>query len=179
MRIRGSLGLRTCLRRAWAWLPGVAIYLGLAASGSVAKEPAPTAVFNFGLTDSSLSGPQEDQQRRLQALDAQLHAELQKSGCCEIVSLAPIARQIQNIDPWNCNGCDADFAAKAQAAISVTGWVQKVSNLILNINLVARNVATGQVIEAGSVDIRGNTDESWSRGLTYLLHDRLHPSRWH
>ena len=69
-------------------------------------------------------------------------------------------------------------ARKAGAKISVTGWVQKVSNLILNINLVARDVATGRIIGAGSVDIRGNTDESWSRGLTYLLRDRLHPSEW-
>jgi hypothetical protein len=39
-------------------------------------------------------------------------------------------------------------------------------------------VPGGQVIEAGSVDIRGNTDESWSRGLSYLLRDRLHPANW-
>jgi len=53
-----------------------------------------------------------------------------------------------------------------------------VSNLILNINVVARDVTTGRVIGAGSVDIRGNTDESWSRGLSYLLRNRLHPSEW-
>jgi hypothetical protein len=34
------------------------------------------------------------------------------------------------------------------------------------------------VVAAGSVDIRGNTDESWSRGLSYLLRNRLHPSEW-
>ncbi|HQT26410.1 MAG TPA: DUF2380 domain-containing protein, partial [Burkholderiales bacterium] len=62
--------------------------------------------------------------------------------------------------------------------ISVVGWVQKVSNLILNINVAARSVTTGKVIEEGSVDIRGNTDESWSRGLSYLMRNRLHPSNW-
>ena len=77
-----------------------------------------------------------------------------------------------------CDGCDVELARKTAAKISVTGWVQKVSNLILNINVVAREVGTGKVIEAGSVDIRGNTDESWSRGLSYLLRQRLHPSDW-
>ncbi|MDR3535877.1 MAG: DUF2380 domain-containing protein [Acetobacteraceae bacterium] len=62
--------------------------------------------------------------------------------------------------------------------IAVTGWVQKVSNLILNMNVVVRDVATGQTIAAGSVDIRGNTDESWSRALAYLVHNRLQPSAW-
>ena len=87
-------------------------------------------------------------------------------------------KDAQKLDLKSCDGCELDLARKVHAAISVTGWVQKVSNLILNINLVARDVATGKVISAGSVDIRGNTDESWSRGLSYLLRNRLHPQQW-
>ena len=56
------------------------------------------------------------------------------------------------------------------------GWVQKVSNLILNINLYLRNAATGDVLVLGSVDIRGNTDESWRRGTEYLLKHRILPA---
>ena len=144
--------------------------------------PRKTAVFNIGLDDTSLQGqeqgPQAAQQERLRALDAQLRDALVKSGCCQIVPLGAAAKQAPDFDAWNCNGCDVDLARKAGATISVTGWVQKVSNLILNINVVARNISTGQVIAAGSVDIRGNTDESWSRGLAYLLRERLHPSKW-
>ena len=51
--------------------------------------------------------------------------------------------------------------------------MQKVSNLILNVNLVIEDAATGRVLHAESVDIRGNTDESWSRGLRYLLNERM------
>jgi hypothetical protein len=153
-----------------------------AATSAVAKPPAPTAVFNFGFDDTSLQGemqgPQAAEHRRLAALDAELRDILTKSGCCRMMDLAAVANQAQNIEPRTCNGCDVDLARKAGARISVTGWVQKVSNLILNINIVARDVTTGQVIGAGSVDIRGNTDESWSRGLAYLLRDRLHPSNW-
>ncbi len=53
------------------------------------------------------------------------------------------------------------------------GWVQKVSNLILNINLVIEDAQTGKVLRADSVDIRSNTDNSWSRGLRFLLNERL------
>ena len=73
-------------------------------------------------------------------------------------------------------GCDADFAQKLGAEVSITGTVQKVSNLILNINLYARVVATREPLVAMSVDIRGNTDESWSRGLDYLVRTRFLPS---
>ena len=59
----------------------------------------------------------------------------------------------------NCNGCQRRFAQMVGANWAAWGTVQKVSNLILNI--------------ARSVDIRGNTDESWRRGLDYLLRNYL------
>ena len=51
--------------------------------------------------------------------------------------------------------------------------VQKVSNLILNMNIYLRDVHTGQIVTAVSADLRGNTDESWSRAMSYLLRNRL------
>jgi putative ABC transport system substrate-binding protein len=51
--------------------------------------------------------------------------------------------------------------------------VQVPTNLILNINLYMENIASGQMEFARSVDIRGNTDESWRRGLEYLLRNYL------
>jgi hypothetical protein len=49
------------------------------------------------------------------------------------------------------------------------GWVQKVSNLILNINIQIEDTATGAVLLNKSVDLRGNTDESWRRGIAALV----------
>jgi hypothetical protein len=48
-------------------------------------------------------------------------------------------------------------------------WVQKVSNLILNINLRVEDVASGGTVFQRSVDIRGNTDQSWLHGVTALI----------
>jgi hypothetical protein len=48
-----------------------------------------------------------------------------------------------------------------------------VSNLILNINLYIEDVRTGKPSFVKSVDIRGNTDESWRRGLDYMLRNYL------
>jgi hypothetical protein len=149
---------------------------------AVAHDPVPTAIFPFELDDTSLQGqeqgPREDQRTRLAALDQQFRDALLQSGCCSAADLRPVAKQVQTMDLRNCNGCEVSLARRAGAVISVTGWVQKVSNLILNINVVARDVTTGKVKSAASVDIRGNTDESWSRGLSYLLRNRLHPSEW-
>jgi hypothetical protein len=73
-----------------------------------------------------------------------------------------------------CNGCELDAARQENAQFVAYGWVQKVSNLILNVNLVIEDVATGRHIKGDSVDIRGNTDESWQRGLRYLVDERLY-----
>ena len=53
--------------------------------------------------------------------------------------------------------------------------MQKVSNLIININAVIEDAKTGQTIAGGSVDIRGNSDESWDRGLNYLMQEHIFP----
>ena len=53
------------------------------------------------------------------------------------------------------------------------GTVQKGSNLILNINLFVDDARTGRKILGTSVDIRGNTDESWRHGLDYMLRHYL------
>src|SRR5215207_8510535 len=75
----------------------------------------------------------------------------------------------------DCNGCELDLARKLGADLAAVGWVQKVSNLILNLTMQVREVGTGRLVRAGSVDIRGNTDESWRRGITYLVNRRLFP----
>jgi hypothetical protein len=40
-------------------------------------------------------------------------------------------------------------------------------------NIYLRDTQTGQLIAGMSADFRGNTDESWSRTMSYLLRNRL------
>ena len=49
------------------------------------------------------------------------------------------------------------------------GWVRKVSNLILNMNVRVHDAKTGRPISVKSVNMRGNTDESWSRAIDWLI----------
>jgi Protein of unknown function (DUF2380) len=138
------------------------------------------AIFDFELIDTSLegatSGPRVDETARLVRLGDQLRMLVTNSGKLDVIDIAPVRTEAHNINLQACGGCDADFAQKLGAEVSITGTVQKVSNLILNINLYARVVATREPLVAMSVDIRGNTDESWSRGLEYLVRTRFLPS---
>jgi len=167
----GSFGMK-------AWQYTALICACLISGGAGGDTPLPTAIFPFGFDDTSLQGElqgrRSDEHARLAAIGGELRDMLLKSGCCTAVAVTGLPA----VNVGACGGCEVEAARKAGARIAVIGWVQKVSNLILNINVVARDVVTGKVIGAGSVDIRGNTDESWARGLSYLVRNRLHPSDW-
>jgi hypothetical protein len=142
------------------------------------ETPRKAAIFHFELIDTSeegaMNGKRADETRRLGELDSFLKSRLTESGKFTAVDLAPVEADLSQAgDLYKCNGCAADIAKKAGAEVAITGWVQKVSNLILNINLEIDDAATGKPLQRGSVDIRGNTDESWHRGLDYLLRNRI------
>ena len=136
--------------------------------------PRTVAIFDFNMINTSPAPTTADETARLQSLDRQLHAALAAPGRYEPVDVGPVRGELANVRPIRgCNGCELDLARKAGAELAAYGWVQKVSNLILNINVVIEDAKTGQVLKAESVDIRGNTDESWHRGLRYLINERM------
>ncbi|HSI42334.1 MAG TPA: DUF3280 domain-containing protein [Xanthobacteraceae bacterium] len=135
------------------------------------------AVFDFELLDTSteadIRGPKPAEQQRLALIGAELRKRLSEAGYT-VVDLSPQQAAIAENAPFrNCNGCELPIAKALGAEVEVIGLVQKVSNLILNINFQVRDVATGAVLRAGSADIRNNTDESWLRGISYLVRNRL------
>ena len=159
------------------------IVLGLAlvtATGAVAAGTK-TVVFPFELIDDSQEGEtdgiRQDQTARLKLIDARLVEKLKADGRYEPVDLAPIAADIKKDAPiYKCNGCEEDLARKVGSKLAFVCNVQKVSNLILNLNIYVRDVEAGKTIKEMSVDLRGNTDESWTRGLAFLVKNRLFAS---
>ncbi len=130
------------------------------------------AVFDFALNNTSPAASTPEEMARLQRLDQQLKDGLRSRFT--LVDVNPVRDKLARVDSIRgCNGCELDLARQLGAEQVAYGWVQKVSNLILNVNLVVEDSATGKTLHADSVDIRGNTDESWSRGLRYLLNERM------
>jgi hypothetical protein len=158
---------------------GLTLSIALLASISAAAHAAErrVAVFEFELIDTSLessaNGPRADEVARLHQVSAQLRQRLAASGRFSVVDIAPVAAEAQANNLHGCNGCDAGLARKVGADLAITGVVQKVSNLILNMNIYIRDAATGRVMAGVSADLRGNTDESWSRTLDWLVRNRL------
>jgi hypothetical protein len=149
----------------------VAVALLVVGAGSAAAaEGRRVAFFGFFLINTSLQPTQPAEEKRVEMLGIILRDQLAGSGRFSFVAIPPeVQRQaVAGSGIPNCNGCERDLAEKTDAEWVAWGTVQKVSNLILNINLYMEDVQTGSIEFAHSVDIRGNTDESWLHGQ---LHD--------
>ena len=158
-------------------IPGFLIALMLLVSSPVHADPPKAAVFDFELLDTSLQGevdgPRADEQRRLKEVTEQLRKALAEAGKFVVVDIAPVNAAAHASNLQACGGCDVQYARQLGADLAITGLVQKVSALILNMNIYLRDAHTGQLITSMSADFRGNTNESWSRAASYLLRNRL------
>ena len=175
---------KTRLSRARRWRESVRL-LTLAAAllapwwpmSPAAAAPRTIAVFDFELIDTSLegsvNGPRADEQTRLADVSNRLRQRLAESGQFALTDMAPVAAEAHANNLQACGGCDVRLARKVGAELALTGTVQKVSNLILNMNIYVRDAGSGQAVAAASADLRGNTDESWSRAVDWLVRNRL------
>jgi hypothetical protein len=135
------------------------------------------AVFDFEIIDTSLDGEMKgtstDERSRLAKLAPVLREKLAASDRYIVVDAASVMERAHAQNLQACGGCDATLAREAGADVALTGTVQKVSNLILNINIYLRDTKDDRLLQSMSADFRGNTDESWSRALSYLIRNKL------
>lgn len=158
------------------------VFIGSLSGGNVAadvNDNPRVAFFGFALINTSLEPTSPVEETRLRMLDDLLREKLDASGRFRIVIIPPALQKEIAAGPEirNCNGCERDFAKRAGADRAAWGTVQKVSNLILNINLFMEDAQTGKLEFGKSVDIRGNTDESWRHGLNFMLRHYLFGER--
>lgn len=153
--------------------------LAVGGSHTAAQQPLKKLLMlEFELIDEQKDVvPFPEKEARLAMVSQRLREALIKEELYNVIDSAPVAPLIRaeaaRQSLLGCNGCEVDIARKAGADRILLAWVQKVSNLILNINIEVRDVETGKVVLAKSVDLRGNTDESWQRGIDFMVRDMV------
>lgn len=152
----------------------------LSASIALAQDlPAPGKVAFFGVqfvdmsTEGAINGIRADETARTATASAYVAKDMAARGF-QMVPVDPVADRLKTVaNPADCNGCDTALARELGADYALTGEVRKISNLILSLELNLRDAETGKTLRAGTVDIRGNTNESWQRGFSYLLRNLI------
>ena len=159
--------------------------LAVGGSHTAAQQPLKKLLMlEFELIDEQKDVvPFPEKEARLAMVSQRLREALIKEELYNVIDSAPVAPLIRaeaaRQSLLACNGCEVDIARKAGADRILLAWVQKVSNLILNINIEVRDAETGKVVLAKSVDLRGNTDESWQRGIDFMVRDMVENEQGH
>lgn len=135
------------------------------------------AFFGLHMLDKSLQttelGQDPAEVERLAMLEALVAERFTEEGY-RLVDIEPARDKIDRVaNMAKCYGCDTRIAAELGADYSLVGEVQKTSNLIMAINLQLRSAETGEMVKGGVADIRGNTDDTWRRGMRYILKNRF------
>ena len=162
---------RSCLLAA-------ALLLALPALPAAAAAPTRVAVFDLELYDTSLEGELRGRDAAETARLARLTALLREAVAARpdmaAVDITPLHDRLAALPAlYSCSGCEAKLAQGLGAERSVSGFVYKISTLILYITIAVRDTASGRLLEKASVSIRGNTDESWRHGMQTLLDRHL------
>jgi Protein of unknown function (DUF2380) len=173
LALLGALGLAAFLA-----LISLAIGDRASAAAPAAADPVTTVAFlgvEF-LNDHEDLEPTTDAERaRRASIGELLKSQLEMSGRYKFVHIPAdaAAKMAADREIGNCGGCEFDYGKQFGAEDAAWIVVQKVSDLILNINVYIADVAARKLKFVHSVDVRGNTDESWTRGLTYLVKNYL------
>jgi hypothetical protein len=116
---------------------------------------------------------------RLKSIADLFKSELEASGQYRFVPIPPEAAAKMAAGPeiGNCGGCEFNYGKQLGGDFAAWIVVQKVSDLILNINVYMADVQARKLKFVHSVDIRSNSDESWTRGLIYLVKNYLLPAQ--
>ena len=160
----------TIIRRAWWVGCTVLVTIHVVVGVTSADERKKVAAFDLEFVDTSGEGNDPAQTERLKLTSALLRDLLTASGQYDIVDTAPATDQIEAAGYLSsCNGCEIEIARDLGADLALIGTVRKVSSLILYISLYMTDAHSGKAVRTHRVSIRGNTDESWFRGVRYLV----------
>lgn len=141
---------------------------------AASADPIEVAVFDFQFARGTPVEPTEEDRARLKRTSDTFRKLLQDSGRYRLVPTDAVREEVaKTADLRACGGCADTFGEKVGAAATFVGEVQKVSNLILNMNVYYKPLGSNTRERAYSVDLRGNTDESFDRGIKYLVKNRL------
>jgi hypothetical protein len=150
------------------------VFLVCTAVPAYATEAPRVAFFGFSLINTSLEPTKPEEEARIKMIAELFTQKLDASGKFKIVPISAAGQKaLGSAAIENCNGCERGAAIASGADWAAWGTVQKVSNLILNINLYMEDAPSGKMEFVKSVDIRGNTDDSWQHGINYILKNYL------
>lgn len=143
-----------------------------------AAEPESVVVLDTEVIIDNKPGPHSPDRpgelERARYMTAHLRKAFELSDAYQLVDIDKVGELVQELKDsrkylHQCKPCARRIGEAAGVDYVVTSWVQVVSNLIINLNLVLRDAETGEVIKTSFNDIRGNNNSTWRGGTNFNL----------
>jgi hypothetical protein len=163
---------------AFLLLPSFVVSCRAIAAAPTPSAPVKSVVF-LGVefqNDHEAQEPTTDAERaRLASIVELFKSKLEDSGQYKFIPMPPEikAKIAAGASIGECGGCEIDYGKQLGGDLIAWVVVQKVSNLILSINVYMADVASQKMTFVQSADIRGNTDQSWTRGMAYIVKNHI------
>lgn len=133
------------------------------------------AVLPLELT-GDLGGPDfaAEHATRLEIESQRLRRDLAGIALYEVLDNAPAQADIdrlksQQLNLYDCNGCDIEIGRKLNADFVLAAWVNRVSGLILTLTYEIHRVPDAQIVARKSYDFRGDNDIAWNHAIDYMV----------
>ena len=169
---RSWLGAACAAALGIGWLP-----VHAQAGDATAETLRSLAVLDFEIVDDQ-NNPltKAAQEVRLRNVTLQLQRELAYRQLYRVVDPTPsqaLQRGLREQQEflYRCDDCAEQVGRLLGVDLVMATWVQKVSELILNLNVQILDVKAQKVVFSKSVDMRGNEDQTWARAVSYLVRD--------
>lgn len=146
--------------------------LGAKAASATGKR---LLVLDFDLVDTSQEPTDQSAAhlRRLARIRDDIAAGLAAENIYDIVDRSSVAGDLDAIQKQTyirtCNGCELTLGKKAGADLVLLGQVNKVSTLVMSLDVAIKNVANGEALYRQRFDFRGDNDYSWARTTKYVV----------
>jgi len=138
--------------------------------------PIKIAVFAFELEDFSAAGEQgsPNETSYLAQSTAEAKQQLLQSGRYSLIDTAAADIGAANkLGLRNCGGCEAPIAMKLGADQALIAVVTKISMTEYVVTLRVSDARNGEVISSFTTGLRMGANESWFRGVRWLMKNRM------
>jgi hypothetical protein len=139
--------------------------------------PIKIAIFEFELEDFSAAGQTKSVPETSYLAQATDEAEQQLRASGRYTVIDAVHSGISAAKERNCGGCEAPIALSRGADEAFIGVVIKISMTEYIVRFRISNAQNGELISTYSTDLRMGADYSWSRGVRWLMQNRMLASK--
>jgi hypothetical protein len=113
-----------------------------------------------------------DHARRIGLVRDEILRQLTAGDIYEVVGSEKIASELAGILDHtylrSCNGCEFTLGEHAGADLVMTGQINKISTLLMNMRVWIKDVRSRETVFFQSFDFRGDNDNAWMRAARYF-----------